>query len=396
MKKKNTDKTKTKKNNNKTLILIIVLIFIAGSISYLNSQRAGPVSFDEFSEEIVEVQSSSSEGYIADDKAISKKKLLYQQAPELRGIEGYINTDPDIKIQNLKGNVVLVDFWTYTCINCIRTMPYLKNWYDKYTDDGLVIIGVHTPEFDFEKKYENVKSAVEKYELKYPTVQDNNYATWRAYNNRFWPHKYLIDIDGFIVYDHIGEGAYKQTEKVIQDLLNERMERIGQGKIKDDSTQPEDVVKVEGRIGTPEIYLGYGFARGNFGNKEGLQPNQIIEYKIPLIVRPNKAYLEGIWKVNKDDSELLSDEGRIMLGYDAKVVNIVAGSVAGSQVEVYVDTNWLNEENIGFDVELIDGKSTLTIKDARLYNLVDYEYEPSLLELRIKGKGFKINTFTFG
>ena len=396
MKKKNTDKIKTKKNNNKTIILVIVLIFIAGSISYLNSQKAGPVSFDEFSEEIVEVQSSSSEGYIADDKTISKKKLLYQQAPELRGIEGYINTDPDIRIQNLKGNVILVDFWTYTCINCIRTMPYLKSWYDKYTDDGLVIIGVHTPEFDFEKKYENVKSAVEKYELKYPTVQDNNYATWRAYNNRFWPHKYLIDIDGFIVYDHIGEGGYDITEKKIQELLNERMERIGQGKIKDDSTQPEDVVKVEGRIGTPEIYLGYGFARGNFGNKEGLQPNQIIEYKIPLIVRPNKAYLEGTWKVNKDDSELLSDEGRIMLGYDAKVVNIVAGSVAGSQVEVYVDTNWLNEENIGFDVELKNGKSTLTIEDATLYNLVDYKYEPGLLELRIKGKGFKINTFTFG
>ncbi|MCH8004004.1 MAG: thioredoxin family protein [Nanoarchaeota archaeon] len=400
---------KTNVIKNKNIILIILLVVIAGSIYYLNSQKAGPSDFEPVeqlkqTEDVVDIEKqiegipkAAFSEYIKDDKAIKQKSMLYQEAPELRGIEGYINTDSDIKIQSLKGKVVLVDFWTYTCINCIRTFPYLKNWDEKYRDDGLVIIGVHTPEFEFEKKYENVKSAVEKYELKYPTVQDNNYATWRAYKNRFWPHKYLIDIDGFIRYDHIGEGGYEETEQVILELLNEKMEREGQGKIEEDMAKPSDVVDVEYRkIGTPEIYLGYGFARGNFGNKEGLQPNQIIDYKIPLIVKPNKVYLEGKWKVNKDDSELISEEGRIVLGYDAKVVNVVVGSDTGSEVEVFVDTNTLDESKIGADVKIIDDKSIATIKEERLYNLVDYEYGPGLLELRIKGKGFKINAFTFG
>jgi len=332
MRKKSTNKETT--NNKKNIILIIALILIVGSIYYLNSQRAGPGSFDgtpddifdDNSEEVVEIQSSPSERYISDEKAISKKKLLYNLAPELVGIEGYINTDSSIKIQNLKGKVVLVDFWTYTCINCIRTMPYLRSWYDKYTDDGLVIVGVHTPEFEFEKKIENVQDAVEKYELKYPVVQDNNYATWNAYNNRFWPRKYLVDIDGFVVYDHIGEGGYTETERIIQELLKEKMERQGSViPLKDVDGDVEGVNVEHGKVGTPEIYLGYKFARGNFGNKEGLRANQITDYTIPLIVKPNKVYLEGRWKVNKDDSELLSDEGRIILGYDAKVVNIVAG-----------------------------------------------------------------------
>ena len=400
---------KTNVIKNKNIILIILLVVIAGSIYYLNSQKAGPSDFEPVeqlkqTEDVVDIEKqiegipkAAFSEYIKDDKAIKQKSMLYQEAPELRGIEGYINTDSDIKIQSLKGKVVLVDFWTYTCINCIRTFPYLKNWDEKYRDDGLVIIGVHTPEFEFEKKYENVKSAVEKYELKYPTVQDNNYATWRAYKNRFWPHKYLIDIDGFIRYDHIGEGGYEETEQVILELLNEKMEREGQGKIEEDMAKPSDVVDVEYRkIGTPEIYLGYGFARGNFGNKEGLQPNQIIDYKIPLIVKPNKVYLEGKWKVNKDDSELISEEGRIVLGYNAKVVNVVVGSDTGSEVEVFVDTNTLDESKIGADVKIIDDKSIATIKEERLYNLVDYEYGPGLLELRIKGKGFKINAFTFG
>jgi len=393
---------KTKINNN--IILIVVLIAVAGSIYYLNSQKAGPGDFDPVEQlkqtEDVEKQIDNiPEGqYIRDEAAIRQKSISYKEAPELAGIVGYLNTDPDIRIQGLKGKVVLVDFWTYTCINCIRTLPYLKSWDDKYTDDGLVIIGVHSPEFEFEKKYENVQDAIEKYELKYPVVQDNNFVTWRAYQGGrgFWPHKYLIDIDGFIRYDHIGEGAYEQTEKVIQELLNERMARIGQGKIKDDSTQPEDVVKIGGRIGTPEIYFGYAFTRGNFGNEEGLPPNEIIDYKIPLIVKPNKGYLEGRWKVNKDDSELLSDEGIIILGYDAKVVNIVAGSDLGSKIELFVDTESLDELKIGADVKIIDGKSMVTIKEDTLYNLVDHEYGPGLLELRIKGKGFKINTFTFG
>ena len=396
-KEKNISKKKTNKEfiYNKNIILIVVLIVVAGSIYYLNSQKVQIGGFDEEVQDVT--QTTAVEGYIRDEGAINQKNLLYSQAPELRGIAGYLNTDSDISIQGLKGKVVLVDFWTYTCINCIRTLPYLKSWYDKYTDEGLVIVVVHTPEFEFEKNFENVQNAIEEYDLKYPVVQDNDYATWRAYKNRWWPHKYLVDIDGFIRYDHIGEGGYAETERVIQELLKEKMDREGNLKLLGNIDGDVEGVDVDYRqIGTPEIYFGYNFARGNFGNEEGLPANQIIDYKIPLIVKPNKGYLEGRWKVNKDDSELLSDEGIIILGYNAKVVNIVAGSDTGSEVEVFVDTRPLSAAQAGADVEIRNGKSIVAIKEGKLYNLVDHEYGPGLLELRITGKGFKINTFTFG
>ena len=249
-----------------------MLIIIAGSIYYINSAKVNPEANEpvkdetvQQSENIIEKQLEPDE-YIPNENAIREKSLFFQKAPELAGIEGYINTDSDIKIENFRGKVVLIDFWTYTCINCIRTLPYLKSWHEKYNDKGLQIIGVHTPEFKFEQEYENVKSAVEKYQIKYPVVQDNAYATWRAYNNRYWPRKYLIDIDGFIKYDHIGEGAYEETERKIQELLKERMERLGQKEILDDMSKPSGVIDINyGKIETPEIYFGYGFTRGNFG-----------------------------------------------------------------------------------------------------------------------------------
>jgi thiol-disulfide isomerase/thioredoxin len=141
----------------------------------------------------------------------------YPLAPDFVGIEKWINSEP-LKIEDLRGKVVLVDFWTYTCINCIRTLPYIKEWDKKYRDKGLVIVGVHTPEFEFEKKYENVLNAVKEYELKYPIAQDNLYATWSVWQNRYWPHKFLIDADGYVRYDHIGEGGYDETERMIQKL----------------------------------------------------------------------------------------------------------------------------------------------------------------------------------
>ena len=141
-------------------------------------------------------------------------------APQLVGISGWINTEP-FNLDELRGKVVLIDFWTYTCVNCIRTLPFLKEWHDKYAERGLVIVGVHSPEFEFEKVTENVEAAVVDYDLKYPVVQDNDFQTWRAYSNRAWPAKYLVDKDGVIRYSHIGEGAYQATEEKIRELLVE-------------------------------------------------------------------------------------------------------------------------------------------------------------------------------
>src|SRR3989338_7660943 len=182
---------------NKLLITLALLVLVVVAIIYLQSQKA--------------FTGSSANPQLQAEK---EKGSKYAKAPEFVGIEKWINSEP-LKIEQLKGKAVLVDFWTYTCINCIRTLPYLKEWDKKYRDKGLIIVGVHTPEFEFEKKYENVIKAVNDYQLKYAVAQDNNYATWSLYQNRYWPHKYLIDVDGYIRYDHIGEGNYDETERMI-------------------------------------------------------------------------------------------------------------------------------------------------------------------------------------
>lgn len=149
-------------------------------------------------------------------------KSQFKKAPEFDRVTGYLNTKP-IGLSDLKGKVVLVDFWTYSCINCIRTIPYLVDWNEKYADKGLAIVGVHAPEFEFEKNIENVKEAVERFGIKYPVIQDNDKGTWNAYQNQYWPRKYIVDNEGYVRYDHIGEGGYAETEKVIQSLLQERI-----------------------------------------------------------------------------------------------------------------------------------------------------------------------------
>lgn len=143
-----------------------------------------------------------------------------QTAPEFTGIDKWLGSQP-LTMQGLRGKVVLVDFWTYTCINCIRTLPHVKRWHEKYKDQGLVVVGVHTPEYPFERSTSNVQSAIKRFGIPYAVAQDNRYATWEAYSNRYWPAVYLIDKRGRIVYTHFGEGAYQETEARIQALLAE-------------------------------------------------------------------------------------------------------------------------------------------------------------------------------
>ncbi len=303
-------------------------------------------------------------------------------APELAGIAGYINTE-GITLKELVGKkVILIDIWTYSCINCQRTLPYITAWHEKYKDKGLEIIGVHSPEFEFEKKYENVQRAVEKWNIKYPVVLDNDHETWNAFMNRYWPRKYLIDIDGYVVWDHIGEGGYEEAEMKIQELLEERMVKLGmEGNI------PSGVSEIKApsvnfrMIGTPEIYLGYEFTRGNFGNEEGLPREKEVVYSIPEKLSANDVYLEGTWFVDKDHVRLVSDKGKVILKYDAKNVNIVA-SAPESDVTVFVDGDEL---------------AKIKVKEDDLYTLVDAEeYGKHMLTFDVYGSGFKLYTFTFG
>lgn len=153
-------------------------------------------------------------------------KSQFEQGPEFSQASGFINTN-STKLADLKGKVVLVHFWTYTCINCIHTIPFLDEWYQKYVDKGFIIVGIHTPEFEFEKNIDNVKSAVNEFEIKYPVIQDNNYEIWNAYGNKYWPRDYLIDKEGYIRYNHIGEGGYNQTENMIESLIKEPQTNSG-------------------------------------------------------------------------------------------------------------------------------------------------------------------------
>ncbi|KHO48390.1 MAG: thiol-disulfide isomerase [archaeon GW2011_AR5] len=291
-------------------------------------------------------------------------------APELAGISGWINSVPT-NISSQRGKVVLIDFWTYSCINCIRTLPYLEEWHEKYPE--LVIIGVHTPEFEFEKDYNNVKSAVEKYGLKYAIAQDNDRETWKAFGNLYWPRKYLIDREGNIRYDHIGEGSYEETEKAIQSLLGV-------------SREMSNVSSVDfSGIGTPELYLGYLFARAPLGNPEGFQPGNVVNYRIANITRANTIYLSGVWK-NEQDRMVAYGPSRLFLVYKAKNVNIVAGG--NSTIDVFVDGVPSN----GVDVK--DGSGS--ISSHRLYNIAEgNDYEVHTLEIDAE-PGFELYTFTFG
>ena len=306
---------------------------------------------------------------------------LYPSAPEFVGIAKWINSEP-LKIEELKGKVVLVDFWTYTCVNCIRTLPYLNEWYEKYKDNGFVIVGVHSPEFEFEKEYDNVLNAVEKYGIKYPVAQDNDHATWDNYYNRYWPAEYLIDVNGNIRHFHAGEGDYEETEKLIQELLMERMEMMNKSESLAGISKPKEVIPVDfSKVKSPEIYLGYETSRGNFGNTEGLKPEQIQEYKLPSLTNVNKVYLEGKWKSNNDNLELVGDKGKIILEYNSKIANIVAAS------DKPVDINIL-----------LDGKMyKLTVSASQLYVAGEAEdYGDHKLELDVLSPGFRIYTFTFG
>ncbi len=355
----------------KNIALVIVLALIIASIFFIQNMQKDS-----------RVQTTYTELAIKDSsERVKQKSAKYLRAKELVEPNGYLNIDNITIAENIGKNIILIDFWTYSCINCQRTIPYLNTWYEKYKDKGLVIIGIHTPEFDFEKDYNNVKRAIEKFGIKYPVAQDNEYQTWNAYKNRYWPRKYLIDIDGFIVYDHIGEGAYEGTERRIQELLEERNQVLKLSEqITKDISKPE--AETPSQIGTPEIYFGYSFSRNQIGNPEGWQPNKIVKYTTPQKLQSNKFYLVGDWLNNKDNLELVNNQGAILLVYLAKKVNLVAGSKQPIEITVYLD----GQEH-----------KRVNISDFDLYNIISTEESGThILEINTNSSGLMAYTFTFG
>jgi cytochrome c biogenesis protein CcdA/thiol-disulfide isomerase/thioredoxin len=313
---------------------------------------------------------------------IEQKRSRYLKVPELSTIDGYVNTDgKPITLAELKGKVVLLDIWTYSCINCQRTLPYINDWYATYKDQGLVVVGLHTPEFAFEKVQSNVEKAVEKFGIKYPVVLDNDYSTWNALGNQFWPRKYLVDIDGYIVYDHVGEGNYEETERAIQNALRERAARMGMdGKISTTTTNPKDVVTVDtSKVKSPETYFGSSrnqyFADGIAG-RSGEQT-----LTVPANIYSNRLYLSGTWNITPEYAESKS-VGSVIFNYEAKNVYITAGSKEGVEVEIYKDDVFVKK---------------VLIKDETLYPLIqDTEYGKHTLHIVVPKAGLQAFTFTFG
>ena len=326
------------------------------------------------------------------DDTTTLDKTFLRTSPKLEGISGYINTSSENISQGIEGKVVLYDFWTYSCINCIRTLPYLTAWDEKYSDEGLVIVGIHTPEFEFEKEYDNVVFATKKFGIKYPVIQDNDKEIWNDFQNRYWPRKYIADHEGYIRFDHIGEGAYKETEKVIQVLLEERSNALGNILEKKELVDLNEFTHATFR--TPELYFGFNFAEGRnqLGNEEGFSKNKVVTYELPEKFTQHYFYMEGIWKNNKDGMELISDSGKIVLNFNAKQVNIVASENA--ILKIQYDGGLISEQVRGQDVAS-DG--TVKISEPRLYNLIDSEQEgPHEIIIHIENPGFEIFTFTFG
>ena len=326
-----------------------------------------------------------------DDSAINDKTFL-RKSPHLQGISGYINTSQQEMDKQLEGKVVLYDFWTYSCINCIRTIPHLTAWDEKYSDEGLVILGIHSPEFEFEKKYENVVFATEKFGIKYPVIQDNDKEIWNDFQNRYWPRKYIADHEGYIRFDHIGEGAYKETEEVIQLLLKERANAIGS------TIEEKELVNLDefkhATFRTPELYFGYKFAEGRnqLGNEEGFSKNMVVDFELPTQFKQHYFYMEGMWENNKDGMKLVSDSGEIVLNFNAKQVNIVADG--NTVLEILYDGNIIPIDSRGDD---INSNGEVIISEPRLYNLIELDQEgPHEIIIKVTEPNFEIFTFTFG
>lgn len=322
-----------------------------------------------------------------------EKATRFDRAVELVQPSGFLNTDQITIGENIGKKVILVDFWTYSCINCQRTLPYLNAWHEKYRDQGLLILGVHTPEFAFEKERENVMRAIAQYDIRYPVVLDNEYATWNAYKNRYWPRKYLIDIDGFIVYDHIGEGAYEETERKIQELLKERKVALGDDiNVTTNIARPDAAERVDEMPRTPEIY--FGAARNDHFGNGASRTLEEARYAPPENIIADTFYLLGKWGIESEFAESKEESAGIVLKYRAGKVFFVGSASQPVTLTLRRDGEASGDWR-GKDVAP-DG--TVVVNEDRLYRLVE---DPSgwgehTLDIDISGAGLQAYTFTFG
>ena len=317
-----------------------------------------------------------------------------QMLPDLGGAIAWLNSPP-LNRAALQGHVVLVDFWTYSCINCLRSIPYVRAWAERYKDSGLIVIGVHTPEFAFEKDEDNVKRAVSELKITYPVALDNDYKIWKAFNNSYWPADYLVDATGHIRHHHFGEGKYGETEQQIQELLKEHNPQLSvNGLVKVAASGAE--APPDSDVESPETYIGY--ERGDsFLSPGGFKQDVAYAYSIPKHLELNQWGLAGTWTDHPQVANLDSAKGRIVFRFHARDVHLVLGPAPkGKPVRFRVKIDGQAPgENHGVDTDAQgDGKIT----DQRLYQLIRQKtaIEDRTFEIEFLDPGVQAYSFTFG
>ena len=300
-------------------------------------------------------------------------------APEITGIAEWLNSQP-LTLAQLRGKVVLLDFWTYTCINCIRTLPHITQWYNTYKDKGLEIIGIHTPEFAFEKSKPHVEDAIKRFNITYPVALDNEYKTWQAYSNRYWPSHYLIDQHGIIVKRHFGEGGYVEMENAICALLN-----LPQCDKKEQYPSTKPI--------TPETYLGFERA-DRYSPELQIQPNQPTSYNTTTSLRNDQVGLTGVWTVRPDCIQSESDNNKISLDFIGNHVYLVMQSDNPQLLTVLLDGKPVPEKYRSRDM---NKNAKIMVHKPRMYELIDLkeDYGRHTLTLQCQ-KGINAYVFTFG
>jgi thiol-disulfide isomerase/thioredoxin len=306
----------------------------------------------------------------------------YGPAPELVGITHWINSQP-LTLKDLRGKVVLIDFWTYSCINCLRTLPYVTSWYNKYKDDGLVVIGVHSPEFAFEHDTANVEAAVKQDKIAYPVAQDNNFATWQAFHNEYWPAEYFIDAQGNIRHTHFGEGNYDESEQVIQTLLAEA------GHTVQTSLTQGPTVQFSARE-TPETYIGTA-RQSRFASPEGDNSGQGL-YTFPAKLPLHGFAVSGLWDFESEFAQTATAGDELEIHFFAQDVYLVMTSDQPATVKVS-----LASPNAPNHSEDVDSLGQVTVQASRLYHLVGLgNTAEGMLTLHFDSPGVRVYAFTFG
>ena len=319
------------------------------------------------------------------------------RAPELYG-DHWLNGEP-ISLRDMRGQVVLVDFWDYTSMDCIHALSYLKDWHTKYREFGVMVVGVHTPKFKFARQRDIIERALDRVGIRYPVVLDNEALLWSAFDARFWPTKFLIDKDGFIRYSHQGEGGYQQLERAMQQLI---VQSGYHGRLPD-LTEPMREADTPGVLchrATGEIYLGY--LKAALGNNDGYNPESTIDYVDPGIYLPERFYAKGKWLNTRECFSFngpSGESGSVTLQYDATEVNAVmsCSPAAAGEVVILQDGHSLVNNGQGEDiVRGGDGASLVLVDSPKMYNLVkNKEFGNHRLTLTTSSPGLEIYTFSF-